>query len=86
VGVLELGRDLDLAEKALSAERGGEVFAQDLNRDLAVVLQVMGQVDGGHATAAELTLDAVAIGQRTAQSLEEIRHGTASMALSWPKM
>ena len=43
----------DLAEKALGADRGGEVRAQDLERDGAVVLEVVGEIDRGDAAAAE---------------------------------
>ncbi len=32
-------------------------------RDLAIVLQVLGEVDGGHTAGAELALDAVAVGE-----------------------
>ena len=64
--MLELGGDLDLAGEPLAAERGGELGAEDLHGDLAVVLEVLGEVDGGHAAGAELALDAVAVGERRA--------------------
>ncbi len=34
---------------------------QDLDGDPAAVLQVFGEVDGGHAALAELALEAVAV-------------------------
>ncbi len=37
-----------------------EFGLQDLQRDLTLVLQVVGQVDRGHATLAELAFDGVA--------------------------
>ena len=40
-----------------------ELRVEDLDRDLAAVLQVLGEVDGGHAALAELALEAVAVGQ-----------------------
>ena len=49
---------LDLAQEPLGAERGGELRAQHLDRDVAVVLEVVREVDGGHAAAPELALDA----------------------------
>ena len=61
--MLEPGGELDLAEEALGAERGGELGMEHLERDRAVVPEVLGQVDGGHAAAAELALDAVAVGE-----------------------
>ena len=57
----ERGGELDLAEEALAAERRGEVLVEDLDGDVAVVLEVVGEVDGRHAAGAELALDAVAI-------------------------
>ncbi len=63
VRVLEVGGGLDLGEEALGADDGGEFRAQDLDGDGAIVLEVVGQVDRGHAPLAELALDAVAVGQ-----------------------
>jgi len=60
VGVLKGGDGPDLAQEALGADDGGELGAEDLDGDLAAVLQVLGQVDRGHAALAELALDAVA--------------------------
>ena len=50
--------------EALGAERGGQLGAQDLHRHLAVVLEVLGEVDRRHAALAELPFDAVAVGER----------------------
>ena len=68
MGMLERGDSLDLAQEPLGPDDGGELGAQDLDRDLAVVLQVLGQVDRGHAALAELPLDAVMLGERSLQS------------------
>jgi hypothetical protein len=63
VRVLERGGGLDLLDEPLGAEHGGELGFQDLDGDLAVVLQVLCEVDRGHAARAELALDAVAVGE-----------------------
>jgi hypothetical protein len=63
VGVLQGGDGLDLAQEPLGANDRGQFRPEDLDRDLAVVAQVLRQVDGGHAALAELPLDAVAVGQ-----------------------
>ena len=42
---------------------GGEFGLELLERDLAVVLEILGKVDGRHATLAEMSLDAVAAGK-----------------------
>ena len=72
--MLEPGGDLDLAGEPLGAERGGELGAEDLHRDLAVVLQVLGEVDGGHAALAELALDAVAVGEGGLEAGHRVGH------------
>ena len=61
VGVLEPGGELDLALEALGAERGGQLGMEDLERDRPVVLQVVGEIDRGHAPAPELALERVAV-------------------------
>jgi hypothetical protein len=63
VRVLQPSGDLDLPEESLRAERGGELGAQDLERHGPIVPEVAGEIHGGHAAAAELALDAIAIGQ-----------------------
>jgi len=78
VGVLQRGRHLDLAEEALFAERGGELLAQDLHGDLAVVLEVVREIDRGHAPRAELALDAVAVGQGEGEPVERLSHAVTA--------
>jgi hypothetical protein len=63
VRVIELGGDTDLVQKPLGAECRGELGSENLHRNLAVVLEILGEVDGGHAAGAEFTLDLVAIGE-----------------------
>ena len=63
VRVLQPGGELDLAQEPLGAERCGELRMEHLERDRPVVLQVLGQVDGRHAAAAELAVERVAVGE-----------------------
>ncbi len=58
--MLEVGRDLNFSEEAFRADDRGQLGFQDLEGNLAVMLQVLGQVDRGHAALAELALDGVA--------------------------
>jgi len=48
-----------LAQEPIGAEDGGELGAQHLERDGAVVLKIARAIDRGHPAAAELTLDRV---------------------------
>ena len=77
--MLQVGGGLDLAEEPLGADHGGELGPQHLDRDLAVVLEVLGEVDGGHAALAELALDAVAVGQRGGEAGSGLVHGCPSI-------
>ena len=61
VGVLQAGRGLGLAPEALDeAGVGGEAAVQQLEGHLAPELLVLGQVDVGHAAAAQARDDLVA--------------------------
>ena len=59
----ETGRDPDLAEKSLGTEHRAELGIEHLDGHLAMVPQVVGQVDGGHPASPELTVEGVAVGQ-----------------------
>jgi hypothetical protein len=63
VRVLELRRGLDLLQEPVGTDHGGQLGPQHLQCDLAVVLQIFGEIDGGHAAFAEAAFDAVAIGE-----------------------
>ena len=53
--------------KRSGPRHGGELGPEDLERDRAIVLEVAGEVDRGHAAAAELALDRVAVAKRFGQ-------------------
>ncbi len=59
----QLGREPDLAQKALGAERLRQIGLEHLDRDLAIVFEVAREVHGRHAARAELALDAIAVGE-----------------------
>jgi len=61
--------DLDLDEEPLRPDARRQVGPQHLHRDEPVVPQVLRQIDGGHPSRAELSLDAVAVGQCGAQAI-----------------
>ena len=61
--MLQVRRDLDLAQEPLDAEHGAELGLEDLERDLALVPDVAREVDRRHAAFADLPLDGVAAGE-----------------------
>ena len=79
VGVVEPGRELDFPEKALGAEGGGDLGAQDLDSDGAAVPEIAREVHGGHPPVPQLALEGVAVGQRRAQGVERRTQGRGSV-------
>ncbi len=61
VGMLEVGGGLDLLKEALGPDHRGELRAEHLECHFAMVLDVLGQVDGRHPARAELALEHVAV-------------------------
>ncbi|HET6576974.1 MAG TPA: hypothetical protein VFG66_01545 [Gemmatimonadales bacterium] len=61
--MLEPRGHADLPKKTFGAERGGELRAEELEGDGPVVTEVVGEVDQGHAAAAELAVEPVAAGK-----------------------
>jgi hypothetical protein len=74
VRMLQVGRGADLGQEPLGAEDGGQLGAEDLERHLAVVPEVVGQVDRGHAALAERALDRVAVGEGFLEVRERVGH------------
>ena len=74
MGVLKVGGRSDLPQEPLGPDDGGELGAKHLERHLAVVAEVVGQVHVGHSPRAEGALDAIALGQRDGECREWIGH------------
>ena len=74
VGVLELGRDPDLAEESLGADRRGDVRVEHLDRDSALVAPIVREVDVRHAAPTQLAVDDVAFTENLLDLIEEIAH------------
>ncbi len=72
--MVEVCRDLNLTQKTLGSQRRGQLGPQHLHRDLAVKLEVFGQVHRRHTPSADLPLDGVAVGEGGLEAIEEIWH------------
>ncbi|MCZ6917880.1 MAG: hypothetical protein O7I93_13975 [Gemmatimonadetes bacterium] len=73
--MLEIRGDLDLVQERLGTDDGSEFRTQHLHRHLPAVFEILGEVDRGHATGAQLALDGVAVGQGRREPVDDIRHG-----------
>ena len=78
VRVGEPRRDADLAQEALRAERGRQGRVEDLDRDLAAVLAVLGEIHRRHPAAPDLAFDGVALGERRGELGRRGRHRYAA--------
>jgi hypothetical protein len=67
MGVLQAGDNFDFPKEAVGSERADYFRPKHLDRDLARMLQVPGEVDRGHAAATQLALDRIAVGEARAQ-------------------
>ena len=72
--MLQARCDLYLSQKPLGAQVDGQVGVKHLDRDGALVLQVLRPVHGGHPAATDLPLKRVAVGERCPESIHEIGH------------
>jgi hypothetical protein len=64
------GEGLDLPHEPLGADHGGELRPEHLDGDLALVAQVVSEVDGGHPALPQLALDPIAPGEGGAEVIE----------------
>ena len=77
--MLEIRRHANLAQEALGAEHGTEFRVEYLECDVSRVLEVAGEIDRRHATASNLTLDLVPIGQPRGEQRGDSRQRGANV-------
>jgi hypothetical protein len=73
MGMRQIGGRLDFPEEAFSSQRSCQVGGEDLQGDLPLMAKVLGQEDGGHASASDLSLDRVPVAQSNLQRFEKGR-------------
>ena len=81
--MLKAGFDADFAEEPLGAERRGQLGPQDLDRDVAIVLEVVRSVDIGHPAAPDLTVERITVRERGPQAVNLVHHGGAHAFARW---
>ena len=68
--MLQPRRGADLAQESFAAKRGAQVGMQHLDGDIAIVFEIVREVDGGHAALTQLAFKAVAVAQRSREAVE----------------
>jgi hypothetical protein len=81
--MLQTGCGADLAQEALAAEGGAEVRMEHLDRDVAVVLQIVREVHGGHAAGAEFPVESLALREGAGQPVSDVAHAISTCG-EWP--
>ncbi len=79
VGMFELGGQFHFPYEPIDAHRGGQLGSQHLDGNLALELEIRGEIDDGHTAGAQLALDGVTVGQGGFEMFEAVGHGT----LAW---
>lgn len=74
VGMLQLCRDLDLTRETIRADRCRQLGPEELDRDVATVPEIPGQLDRGHGTLPDLALDRVAVGESSLEAIQRLGH------------
>jgi hypothetical protein len=74
LGMGEPGRDADFAEETPWLIGAGAVGKEYLEGHLSAVLQILRQIHRGHASAADLFLDAISFRQGGTQALRNLTH------------
>ena len=72
IRMLEIRGDFDLGQKAICSENGTQFRIQNLERDLTIVLEIAGEIDGGHPAGADQALNRVPVAQGIGQLLTNV--------------
>ena len=76
--MLEVGGRLDFGQESLGTDGGGKFWFENLERDLPLMLEVVGQIDGCHTALTEFTYHAVAPLEGSVQSGQLVGHEVRS--------
>jgi hypothetical protein len=66
----QVGSEIDLATESLRAEGEAHFGEEHFDRDLPVVLEILGEIYRGHRPVTDLTLDLVAVRNGGFQAFE----------------
>ncbi len=79
--MLQVGGDAYLADKSFVSQHRRQFGMDHLDGDLAIVLQVLRQLDRRHAAATELPLDPVVAGKRGLEPGKDIGHAMIGVVM-----
>ena len=77
--MLQICRDLDVAQESFGAQHFAEPGLQHFDGDITIVLDVVREIQGGHAAGTEFALDAIAVGQGGSEALHHAHDANAGI-------
>lgn len=80
--MLKLRRRLDLGQKPLGAKRSGEIGMQDLDRNVAIMLEIVSEIYRGHAADPDLAGDSISALESSRKSWQDVAHMTPSYGIT----
>jgi hypothetical protein len=75
--MIQIRGDLDFAQEAVGTKGCCQLWTEDLDCNLSLVLQVLSEVDRSHPTRPKLSLDLVTVSQRSLQTFQQVSHRQA---------
>jgi hypothetical protein len=81
--MLEPRSRANLGEETLAAECGAKVRMKHFHGDVAVVLEIVRDVDGRHAALAQLAVYSISIGQRVSESRAQSVFLSVDAPIKW---
>ena len=61
--MIEMCGNIDLAKESIICENGGNLRVENLYCDIAVVLEILGEIYRSHAAVPELTPNTIPVGK-----------------------
>ena len=80
--MLEPGGETDLALESVRPHANRQLGVEYLQGDLAIVPEILSEVDPGHAALPQLPLDPVAIGEGRGETGSGVGHGHGGVGMS----
>ena len=84
--MLQASRGADLILESAGTEHGTELGMEHFERDRTIVLEVVGEVDRGHAPAPECALELVPVGKAGLKAGLEFGQGDLSVFWGRPML
>jgi hypothetical protein len=72
--MLQASSELDLAKEPLDSIGTAQLRPDHLHRNGTLVPEIAGEIDGGHAAGADLTLHRISAAESGAQAFGDIAH------------